>query len=83
MEFKSLKDEYIDLVVNKLTIIKDDLTDNETEIINIGYDLLKEKLEDIKIINDELKRVSLELANLKSSLDDNDYPNWDNGDEDN
>jgi hypothetical protein len=82
MEFKSLKDEYIDLVVNKLTIIKDDLTDNETEIINIGYDLLKEKLEDIKIINDELKRVSLELANLRSSLDDNDYPNWEEDEDD-
>lgn len=80
MKFKSLKDEYIDLVVNKLTIVKDDLTDNENEIINIGYDLLKEKLEDIKILNDENKRISLELANLRSSLDDNDYPNW--GDED-
>jgi predicted nucleotidyltransferase len=31
------------------------------------------ELDDIKILNDELKRVNIELINLKSMLDDSDY----------
>ena len=41
--------------------------------MNLGYELFEEKLEDIKILNDEIKRISLELANLKSYQDDGDY----------
>ena len=55
---------------------------NEKEIIEIGYELFTDKLEDIKILNDELKRVSLELANLKAYSDDNEYGGDDNNDED-
>jgi hypothetical protein len=34
---------------------------------------MKEKLEDIKILNDEIKRLSIENANLKAYNDDKDY----------
>ena len=78
MEFKTLKEQYTDLIINRVCISKDDLTDSEKEIIKIGYELFFEKLEDIKILNDELKRVSIELAKVKAYNDDNEY----NGDED-
>jgi len=79
MEFKTLKEQYTDLIINRLCISKDDLTDSEKEIIEIGYELFFEKLEDIKILNDELKRISIELANVKAYNDDNEY----NGDDNN
>jgi len=82
MEFKTLKEQYTDLIANRMCISKDDLTDSEKEIIEIGYELFFEKLEDIKILNDELKRVSIELANVKAYSDDNEYGGDDNNDED-
>lgn len=66
MEFKTLKEQYRDLVVDKLSISKEDLTETEDTIIDIGYNLLVEKLEDIKILQDELRRVSIDLANMKA-----------------
>jgi hypothetical protein len=52
-----------------------DLTDNELKLINESFELFSEKLEDIKILQDELKRVNIELINLKAMHDDseNDY----------
>ena len=53
----------------------DDLTENELSLITESFELFSEKLDDIKILNDELKRISVELANLKAMHDDseNDY----------
>jgi|LakMenEpi03Aug12_release.lakeMendotaPanAssembly.Ray.scaffolds.fasta_scaffold152033_4 hypothetical protein len=65
MEFKTLKEQYIDLVTEKVSINKEDLTETESTIIDIGYNLLVEKLEDIKILKDELRRISIDLANMK------------------
>lgn len=69
---ESLKDRYIKLLANKITVSIDDLTDNELKLINESFELFDEKLSDIKILNDELKRVSIELANLKAMYDDSD-----------
>lgn len=82
MEFKTLKEQYLDLVIDRITVSKEDLTEVEEQIINIGYELLSEKLNDIKILNDEIKRISLELANLKAYQDDTDYTDWDLSDDD-
>ena len=72
---ESLKDKYIKLLSSKITVSVDDLTDNELKLINESFELFDEKLDDIKILNDELKRVNIELANLKAMHDDseNDY----------
>jgi hypothetical protein len=86
MKFKTLKEQYLDLVIDRITVSKEDLTEVEEKIINIGYELLSEKLDDIKILNDEIKRISLELANLKAYQDDEDYEDLsddDDGDFDN
>lgn len=74
---KTLKEQYTDLMINRVCISKDDLTDSEKEIIEFGYELFSEKLDDIKILNDEIKRISLELANLKAYSDDEDYNGMD------
>lgn len=71
--FKSLKDQYYDLVTGRITVSKEDLTKTEIEIIELGFDLMEEKLEDIKILKENIKRLSIENANLKSYNDDKDY----------
>jgi len=71
--FQTPKEEYIDGVLNYLLIKKEDLTDSEKEIINYSFSVLKERLEDIKLLNDEVVRLNIELANLKSYNDDKDY----------
>jgi len=71
--FKSLKDQYYDLVTGRITVSKEDLTKTEIEIIELGFDLMEEKLEDIKILKDNIKRLSIENANLKAYNDVKDY----------
>jgi hypothetical protein len=72
---ESLKDKYVKLLAGIITVSVDDLTDNELKLINESFELFSEKLDDIRILNDELKRISIELANLKAMRDDseNDY----------
>lgn len=75
--FKTPKQKYTEGLVNHLLIKEEDLTETEKEIIDYSFSVLKERLEDIKLLNDEVVRLSIELANLKSYNDDNDY-NYDN-----
>jgi hypothetical protein len=71
--FKSLKDQYYDLVTDRIKVPKGELTENEIRIIEFGFELMKEKLEDLKILNDDIKRLSIENANLRAYNDDKDY----------
>jgi plasmid replication initiation protein len=73
MNLPSLKDEYVKVMANHILVTVDDLTPNERKLIDESFTLFKSKLEDIKILNDEVKRLSIELANLKSMQDDKDY----------
>jgi hypothetical protein len=70
MLFKTPKEEYIDGVLNYVLISKEDLTDIEEQIIDYSFQVLRERLEDIKILNDEVKRLNIELANLKAYIKD-------------
>ena len=69
----NLKEQYFKLLADHITISVEDLTDTESSLISKSYELFQDKLEDIKILNDEVKRISLELANLKAMQDNNDY----------
>ena len=71
----TLKERYVKMMIDTITVSLEDLTDNEKAIIEASYDLFKEKLDDIKILQDEVKRLSIELINLKLMQDDstNDY----------
>ena len=75
--FKTPKQKYTEGLVNHLLIKEEDLTETEKEIIDYSFSVLKERLEDIRLLNDEVVRLNIELANLKSYNDDKDY-NYDN-----
>lgn len=74
-KFTSLEDRYIKMLADIIIVSIDDLTDNEMSLIKASFELFKEKMDDLKIERDEVKRLNVELANLKSMLDDstNDY----------
>jgi hypothetical protein len=71
--FKTPKEKYTEGILNYLLIKKEDLTETEKEIIDYSFSVLKERLEDIKLLNDAVVRLNIELANLKSYNDDKDY----------
>lgn len=66
---KSLKDKYVKLLASKITVSVDDLTDNELKLIEESFELFTEKLQDITLLNNELRRVNVELANIKAMHD--------------
>jgi hypothetical protein len=70
---KTPKEKYTEGALNFLLIKKEDLTETEKQIIEYSFSVLKERLEDIKLLNDEVIRLNIELANLKSYNDDKDY----------
>ena len=65
-----LKKEYYKMMCNVLSLSEDDLTDNERILIEHGFRLFNEKMEDIQILNDENRRILIELANMKSYFED-------------
>ena len=78
-KFKTLKEQYEELILSKLfpdrkiEFVREELTDNEKMIIEFTYELFQEKLDDMKILKDEITRISVENANLKSFNDNKDY----------
>ena len=68
-----MRPEYMKYVSEKIMIPIEDLSDTEIEIINITFDLFKEKVDDIKMLNDDINKLQNAYLNLKSSLDDNNY----------
>jgi hypothetical protein len=70
MKFKTLKEKFTEMMANRICVSLEDLTDNEKILIESAYETFKEKLEDIKILEDENRRISIELANLKAYNDD-------------
>ncbi len=73
----TLKEKYTKLIADSVTICIEDLSDTEKAIIEKTFELFQEKMDDLKIANDEVKRLTIELANLRAMLDDtsNDYDN--------
>jgi uncharacterized protein (DUF342 family) len=67
---ESLKERYIKLLSERIDVDIDELTDNELKLLEESFELFNERLQDIKVLNDELKRVNIELANLKAMYDD-------------
>ena len=65
-----LQKKYVKMMCDKLSLSYEDLTENEILLINSGYIIFEEKMDDIKILNEEIRRVSIELANLKSYTED-------------
>lgn len=68
-----MKEEFVKLMCDKLCIVKEDLTDNEWVIINMSFAIVLEKIEDLKLANESIKRLTIENANLKAYNDDTEY----------
>lgn len=76
-----LKKEYFKMMSDKITVSVEDLSDNEMALIEFGFTIFTEKLEEIKLLNDEIKRLSVELSNLKSYMEDLDQDRRNNQEE--
>jgi recombinational DNA repair ATPase RecF len=69
----NLKEEYTRIICKNILLKKEDLSHIEEEIISIGFDILNEKINEIKDLNQEIVRLNIEIANLKSYTDNNEY----------
>lgn len=68
-EFKnilSLKDQFTKIMADYIIVSVEDLQPIEKQLIDKSFEMFSDKLEDIKVANGEIKRLSLELANIKS-----------------
>ena len=65
-KIQTLKERYKKLIADSVTISIDDLTESENAIIDKSYELFEEKMDDLKVANDEVKRLGIELANYKA-----------------
>ncbi len=72
MIFISMEEQYRKLITDHILISLDDLSDDEKAIINYSWSIIKNKLADLKIAEDEIKRLNIELINLKSMFLDKD-----------
>jgi ABC-type uncharacterized transport system ATPase subunit len=66
MKYQTLKEKYTKLLADHITVSVEDLTKNELDLINQSFILFQDKLEEIKTNDDEVKRLSIELANYKA-----------------
>lgn len=62
--------EYKKYILDRVLIKDEDLSKDESEIIRISYDLWMDKMNEIKELNDEIKRLVNENLNLKAYKDD-------------
>lgn len=69
------KEDYRKALADHVSISIEDLNSTELALIDKGYAIFKDRLSDLKANEDEVKRLRLELANLKamSSNDDARY----------
>jgi len=68
--FETLEERYLKQMVKSITVSVEDLTDNERTLIRESFDLFEAKLEEIKTLQDDVKRLSIELANTKAMHED-------------
>lgn len=72
MKTQSLEEKYTKQLADTITVSVEDLNLNERTLIREAFTLFQHKLSDIKILNDELYRLNIELANTKAMLDTKD-----------
>jgi len=69
---ESLKGKFIKILADHVSISVEDLSPSELSIIDKSFELFQDKLLEIKTLDDEVKRLSIELANLKAMGSAND-----------
>ena len=68
----SLQD-YKKALADKIYVSIDDLTQTEVDLINASFSIFNDRVGDLKALEDEVKRLSIENANLKAYQDNKDY----------
>ena len=68
-----MRKEYNTRICERLSIIYDDLTPTELQIMELSFDIIESKLDDIKLLREELYMKNIEIRNLKSYNDNRDY----------
>ena len=71
---ETLEERYTKEMAKSITVSVEDLTDNEKTLIKASFDLFEAKLEEIKTLQDEVKRLSINLANTKAMHEDTHRP---------
>jgi len=69
----SLKSEYKQLMCDKILIRIDDLSETEAAVIENSFDIIDAKVKYIKELEDRIYQLEIEIRNLKSYQDNNDY----------
>ena len=67
---ETLEQRYTKEMAKSITVSVEDLTDNERTLIKSSFDLFEAKLEEMKTLQDEVKRLSISLANTKAMHED-------------
>ena len=66
LNFPSEKEQFTKTLADHVSLSIDDLSKIELELIDKAYSIFKDNQEEIKAQSDEVKRLSLELLNLKA-----------------
>lgn len=69
----SLYDTYKKILIDKITVCEEDLTQNELLLIKTSFEIFNDRLSDIKTLQDEVSRLTIENLNIKSYNDNTDY----------
>jgi len=65
----SLKEEYKKMMADKICLSVNELNYNESILIDHSFVIFAEKLEEIKLLSEELYRKNIELLNIKAMRD--------------
>jgi hypothetical protein len=57
--------DWEDVIVKKVFISKEDLTETEKEILKYSYDIFISRIEDLKVSENDVKRLNKQVLNLK------------------
>jgi len=60
------KDEYTKALADHICVSVEDLNDTELALIDKSYAIFNDRLADLKAQQDEVKRLTIDLANLKA-----------------
>jgi len=60
------REDYIKALADHITVSVEDLNDTELALINKSYAIFNDRLSDMKALQDEVKRLSIDLANREA-----------------
>ena len=71
-----LKERYKQIMAENICVVVDDLSPNEEKLIECSFHLFQGKIEEMEYLQDEVKRLNLELISLKAMNERNSEPDF-------